>query len=353
MALYSNALSVIRQYLAASVGDNLVGQAGVTGANTTKINAPFLWQPDDYYNENFYEAYVYAGTNIGVTKRVTDWVLSTYLLTVHSAYNAACDATSYVELHKIFTEDEYRKAINLAIESLAGKYLIDIRDETTIRLTSTTDNLGNVVYTYEYALPLNMLYLHRVITEHGVGGYKLTGTITGTFTSGETVTGGTSGATGELAYAGSTYIRVRKVSGSFATGETATGGTSSATCSSITTVEGETAGSGKFEVEDTIDPRNYSIIKSYAPKLKLHEDYYSVDEDLYLRLEGQGSQDIVDSDIDVIYLPPDWIVNKAITFLPQNKIQSGKLEETYGKAVVVSAREPIKMPNPWSCRITE
>ena len=119
--MFENNLQVLRHYLSNSVGDLIYGQAGTTGATTTKIYAPFLWQPDDYYNNNKYEAYVYAGTNIGVTKRVTDWDLGTFLLTVHSAYAAACDATSYVELHHIFTEDDYRKAINLAIESLAGK----------------------------------------------------------------------------------------------------------------------------------------------------------------------------------------------------------------------------------------
>lgn len=353
MALFSNTLQVVRHYLSSAVGDLVYGQAGTTGATTTKIYAPFLAKPNDYFNDQYFEVYVYAGTNIGVTKRVTDWVLSTYLLTVHSAYSAACDATSYIELHHIFTEDEYRKAINLAIEGITKKYLVDIKDETTIRLTSTEDNLGNTVYTQEYALPTSMLYLERVITEEAVSGQKLTGTISGAFTDGEKVTGGTSGATGEMAYDSTTYIRLRKVSGTFVTGETATGGTSAKTCSAITAVESETAGGGRFLADDVIDPRNYSIIRSYPAKLKLHEDYYAIDEDLYLRLEGQGAQPTVDDDTDVIYLPPDWVVYKAITFLPQNQVQSNKLDEVYRRALVLSANEPRVWASPKSRRIVE
>lgn len=269
---YSNTLAQIRQVLAMLVGDNLMGQCGVTGADTTHTYAPFLWQLDDYYSENYYEVYVYAGTNIGVTKRVTDWVLSTYLLTVHSAYSVACNATSYIELHRIFTEDEYRKAINLAIESLAKNYLIDIKDESTITLVADT---------YEYALPLSMLYLHQVTTEYAKDG-------------------------------------------------------------------------GKFYESGIIDPRDWSIIKAYPPKLKLHRDYYSITAGKDLRLEGHGAQPVVDDDTDIIYLPTDWIVQKAITFLPSNKIQTNNLADTLRRAeMFVRLNEPRAWANPTARRIVE
>ena len=226
-----------------------MGNCGTTGATTTKIYAPFLYQPNDYYKDHKFNVYVYAGTNIGVDKRITDWDLSTYLLTVHSAYAAACNATSYIELHKIFLVDELNKAINLAIESIAGKYLIDIKDETTVLVADT----------YEYALPLSMLYIYRVITE-------------------------------------------------------------------------KTTAGGVFDVSDEVDPREWSIIKSYPPKLKLHEDYYSITAGKDLRLEGQGTQPIVDDDTDIIYLPTDWVVAEAILNLPQNKIQSNELAGTYAQA---------------------
>ena len=270
ISLYSNTLAVIRAYLSNAVGDLIAGQAGVTGADTTHIHAPFLSFPDDYYNHHYFEVYVYAGTNIGLTRQVIDWVLSTKLLEVHTAYPEACDATSYIELHRIFSIDDYNKAINLAIESLAGKYLIDVKDETVVLVADT----------YEYDLPLNFLYLHRVTTENEAGG-------------------------------------------------------------------------GRFYDSAVIDPRDWSIIKSYPPKLKLDRRYYSVTAGKDLRLEGQGSQDVVSADASLIYLPPDYIVNKAITFLPQEKIQANALKETYERALVMSARIPRNSPYPFSRGIVE
>jgi len=340
------------------VGDLETGQCGVTGATTTKIYASFLWKPDDYYNNNYYEVYVYAGTNIGVTKRVTDWVLSTtFLLTVHSAYAAACDATSYIELHRIFTEDEYRKAINLAIESAAGSYVVPLVDETTVKLASTTDNLSDTVYTYEYDLPTTMTHLHKVVLEDSGSGVKLTGTVSaGTWTAGETVTGNSSGATGEFAYDGTTYIRLRKVSGTFTTSDTATGGSSSETVSTITAVANDPAGLGTFS--KVIDPRNWTVVKAYptgTPSLKLNSDYMSFfDEDLYLRLEGHRRQPALTADTGICYLPPEWVVRKAITFLPEVKVISNNLDRTVANAYQWCERHPIfNAPNPFARKVME
>jgi hypothetical protein len=53
--------------------------------------------------------------------------------------------------------------------------------------------------------------------------------ITGVFDLGETVTGGTSSASGKVAWIGEGYVELVNVSGTFAAGETVTGGTSAAT----------------------------------------------------------------------------------------------------------------------------
>ncbi len=268
MALYSNTLQVLRHYLASAVNDLLYGQAGTTGATTTKNYLTFLYQADDYYQEHKYEAYVYLGTNIGLTRRATDWDLSGKLLTIHTAYPAACDATSYVELHHIFLEDEYRKAINLAIESLKENYLIDKIDETTTLVAST----------YEYTLPSDMLYVHKVTTEM-------------------------------------------------------------------------TADTGTFREINDIDPRDWDIISPRT--LKLRYGYYSPTAGKDLRIEGQGVQPKLTSDTDVCHLPPDWLVQKAITFLPQNKIQDNGLDATYRQAILSSIREPRINPNPRGIRVIE
>lgn len=269
MALYSNTLSVIRQYLSNAVGDLLYGQCGATGAEVNIIHAPFLWQPTDYYNEHKYEVYIYAGTNIGVTKRVTDWTLSTtHLLTVHSNYTVACDTTSYAELHRIFSEDDYRRAINLAIERLVGKYLIDKIDETVTLVADT----------YEYTLPTDMTYIHKVTTE-------------------------------------------------------------------------QTADTGKFYDSNEVDMRNWELISPRT--LKLNKSRYSITAGKDLRIEGQGRQATLAADTDVCYLPLDWLIQKAITFLPANKIQSNKLDETYRRALAISSIEPRNFPNPRAGRVIE
>ena len=268
MALFSNVLSVVRQYLSAAVGDLIMGTAG-SGTSTTLVST-MLRQADDYYNDHKYRCYIYEGTNIGEEREVSDWVLSTHTLTLDPAFSSAIDNTSKYELHHIFTEAELRKAINLAIESLAGKYLVDLRDETTVLVADT----------YEYALPTSFLYLYRIITE-------------------------------------------------------------------------KTADGGVFNASDEIDPRNWDIIRSYPPKLKLHESYYSVSAGKDLRIEGYGSQPIISADTDTIYLPPDWLIQKAITFLPQTKIQSGKLDEVYRRALLTSAREPRSQVDPRTRRVIE
>jgi len=269
MALFSNTLSAVRQHLSAAVGDLITGTAD-SGTSTTIVHT-MLRKGDDYYNEHHYRSYIYGGTNIGEEREVSDWDLTTNTLTLAPAYTAAIDLTSLYELHYIFTEDEYRKSINMAIESIAGKYLIDLIDETTIELSTGT---------YEYALPTSFLYLYKVITE-------------------------------------------------------------------------ETAAGGVFNEADEVDFRAYTIIKAYAPEMKLHESRYSIGDGKFLRLEGQGAQAKVTADTDGIYLPLDWVVQKAITFLPQNKIQSNKLDNTYRQALILAANEPRAYPHPKAKRIVE
>ena len=350
MALFSSATSVIRQRIARLVDDCILATVS-SGSTTTAVLATtdppqFLEQDDDYFNLQKYEVYCYEGTNIGQAVLASDWVKSTHTLTVKPTQASAYATSSKLELHRLFAASEYLNAINLAISLYARKYLLDLKDETTITLVQGLTNDGDDIYTYEYALPLSLLYLQRVTTEGFETGKKLTGTISGAFTLGETVTGGTSGATGILSYgpAGGTYILVREVSGTFVTGETATGGTSGKTCSSITAIADEDVGDGKFETGDTVDPQDYTIIKSYPPKLKFHEVFYSVIGDLRIRLEGQGSQAEVSSDTDNIFLPPDDFCQVAVTFLPFSKIESNNLLNTFQQCMRTRDRVQIISP---------
>ncbi len=352
MALFSNTLAVIRQYVSTLVGDAIIGTADSGSVNT--IVHGMLRGADDYYLDHKYRAYIYNGPGIGEEREVSDSTVSNTTLVFTPVFSNAITNVSQYELHYKFTSDDFLTAINMAIASLANTYLVPLIDETTISLTSTTDNLGNVVHTFEYALPATMVYLHRIITEEKVSGKKLTGTVSGTFVAGETVTGGTSGAKGEFTYQGTTYIRVRKVSGSFAVGENTSGSTAS--CNTLTAVANEIAGGGRWLDQDEIDPRSWSIVKTYpsgTPELLIDKRYYSVDEDLYLRLEGQRSQPALTADTDACYLPLDWIVQKAITCLPHSKIQSNELTETYRQAMVMSSKEPRNYPHPRAVQVVE
>ncbi|KKL24526.1 hypothetical protein LCGC14_2414450 [marine sediment metagenome] len=275
MALFSNTLPILRQALASAVGDLLYGQCGTSGATTTKIYAPFLWKADDYYNDHNYEVYVYAGTNIGVTKRITDWDLGTFLATVHSAYGAACDATSYIELSRIFTEDEKRKALNRVIEFLADDYMLDGATVTTTLATTT----------YEYAMPTStneFQYVHRITRETAAAG-------------------------------------------------------------------------GVYADANIVDPDFYKfILVGTASYIKFDERKYKIpagDNGKDLRIEGQRRQVTLSSDTSTCYLPFDWLIAKAITYLPTNKIESEKLTKTFELASAFVANVPLRGAYPKSKRV--
>ena len=256
--------------MSSQVGDLILSTAATPLGSTYYVDS-LLLKAEDYYNEHQYTAYCYSGTAIGQERKVYDWVYANRTLTFNPEFSPALVEDDAFELHYIFTEVEYRRAINLAIEALAGKYLVDIIDDTTITLVADT---------YEYLLPTSMLYLTKVTTEHD--------------------------AAGDI-----------------------------------------------FYDTDVVDSRDWSIIKAYPPYLKLRYGYYSITADKDLRLEGQGTQPLVDDDTDVIYLPPDWLVQKAITFLPQGKIQSNELDATYRQALILSAKEPRVWPNPRAQRVVE
>lgn len=73
---------------------------------------------------------------------------------------------------------------------------------------------------------------------------KLTGTISGALTVGETVTGQTSGVTATLVYSGATYIVVKNATGDFTDGEDVDG--AAQTCDDLTAIAYEADGTGYF-----------------------------------------------------------------------------------------------------------
>jgi len=318
--------------------------AASTATLATTDPPQFYGKPDDYFNLHHYEVYCYSGTNIGASRLVSDF--ASYVVTVKPDAASSYDTSSLLEFHNVFYVSELRDAINRGIAFYAEKYFIDLSDSTTITLTRTERNdvADSYINTYEYALPTDALHIGRVITEGSVSGVKLTGTITDALTLDEQVLGGTSGATGLVSYSGSTYIRVREVDGTFEEDETATGQTNGKTCSSITAVDNETAGDGKFPLGNIVDPRDYTILKAYAPKIKFDERQYNIVEDLRIKLKYQGSQAAIDSDTDNIFLPPHELIEVAATFLPFSKIESNNLAATFDKCLKTRARVEARPP---------
>lgn len=335
MALYSEYEYVIRQRLSRMFDDCVLCTVSAGAASTATIatTSPpqYYAQPDDYFNKLWYEVYCYYGTNIGETRVASDF--ASYVITVSPDAPSAYDTTSLLEFHNIFYVVELRDAINQAIALYAKKYLIDLDNTITLTRTERNDVADSYINTYEYALPTDALYIHRVTTEGSVSGVKLTGTISDTFTLGEVVEGDSSGATGLVSYSGATYIRVREVDGTFEGAETATGADSSETCSTITAVDDEPVGNGKFPSGNVVDPRDYTILKAYAPKIKFDERHYNVVEDLRIKLEYQGSQAAIDSDTDNIFLPSYEFTEVAATFLPFSKIESNNLTAKFNQCL--------------------
>ncbi|KKM93631.1 hypothetical protein LCGC14_1206380 [marine sediment metagenome] len=267
MALYSNTLYSLRQHLSSMVGDLIRGDA--SGGSVTDLDDASLLKGNDYYSDRKYRCYIYdaSGSILGQERVVTDSTGTQLILS--PAYSSAVTANNKYELHHIFTAAEYLKAINLAIDSVAdGEYLIPKIDTTTIPLVADT---------YEYTLPTDMFYIHRI------------------------------------------------------TNETTT---------------------GKWEKQDVIDPFHYDFIS--PRKVKFDENRFSIEVGTSLRLEGQGKQDTVSLDATTVLLPTDWLVQKAITFLPRSKIESNKLDDTFRRAELFVLQHPAtNWPEPTAQKVIE
>lgn len=275
MAFYSTTLAVMRQRLSSAVGDLIMGTFN-TGTTSTGVDGA-LYNPkwaNDYFNNHGYKAYIYQGTYIGYETWISDWDLATTTLTFSPAFSTAVDATSKYELHRVFTEDDYRKAINGAIEFLADDYLLDAVYVNTTLATET----------YEYAMPISteFQYVHRI------------------------------------------------------TKETASGG-------------------AVFADVYMINPDFYKFtLVGDASYLKFDEGKYKIpsgDSGKDLRIEGQKRQAALTSDTSICYLPPDFIIAKAITLLPYEKIQSNNLDRTLEIAINSIGNIPYRTPYPSSKRV--
>lgn len=351
MAVHRNYNYEIRHWIASTLGDLWLGTVDSSADASTITVASLIPGYDD--NDNFFNRfnfYCYEGTNVGDELIVDTWTNSSHELTLTPDASASFDTDSKFELHRLFTKSDYERAINMAIEDTQGM-LWEARDDTTVVLVEDETNDGDDLCTYEYTLPTTFQGVYRVIKEGWEAGKKLSGTVSTDLTLGEQVVGSSSSATGIVSYSTTDgYILIREVDGTFETGENAVGQTSGNSCSSITSIEDEEVGDGKFERKDILDPRDWTLLKADTEKIKFDERYVSIVGDLRIRLLGYARQAQVSNDTDYIYTPPKWIIERAIMYLPMQKCQQEWFYRRQQQATQVSQRVPSVVPN-WQTKM--
>jgi len=159
MALYSTTFSELIERVYRLVGDWAEGTA-TGGSTTTIIDTTNRLEQDDYWNDLNAFAWVHDGAAAGDWRKVTDFVNSSATLTVPTMTSTGVAATNTYSLHSMFTIDEVKKAINMAIDQVAGECLEHELDQATITLAAST---------YEYALPSDCLVLYGVTQANAAG----------------------------------------------------------------------------------------------------------------------------------------------------------------------------------------
>lgn len=153
---------------------------------------------------------------------------------------------------------------------------------------------------------------------------KLTGTITGTLAVGDTVTGGTSGATGKIAFVGSGYIELCNVAGTFQASEEIyeTAGTNYITPSGVEILE------------DVV------LTDSTGATRRVNGTDYSIDPDYgYVRKLSAGSivaGDVVSYDYEAVNKEYTWAmsggsVTKKFIFVSDKDDQGPRTRWTFHK----------------------
>ncbi len=157
MAIYSSARYTLRHKVSRMANDLILGTVS-SPASGTFVCATRDWEkPDDYFND-WIQMFCYSGTGVGTDGNPTEWVNSTHTLTFLPA--ATLTSGDLVEMHQRFTTDEYNQYINLAIDMVATKALLNKVDES---ITLVTD-------TYQYTISTQFLYIDKIELESDTSG---------------------------------------------------------------------------------------------------------------------------------------------------------------------------------------
>jgi hypothetical protein len=148
-----------RAQLLADIADQYGNYLSITptsGSTTTVVDTADLYQPDDYWVNHYAYVLTDAGgasaAPEGEERAITDFVQSTYTLTVAPAFSAAVAAGDTVELLPL-QRSVYERAINNAVEAAAETWPVIAVD------TSTVTKAAN---DYDYTLPTDIVRLLSV-----------------------------------------------------------------------------------------------------------------------------------------------------------------------------------------------
>ncbi len=150
MGVYSKYLYQLVQSVAYSLDDCRTVTAEANSTNT-KFICSYLTEGDDFFNG--WDLHIFAGTNAGTTRKVSDFYEQTAV--VKPAFTSSLAINSQGEFHRMFTYAQYVDAINRAVEMGRNAYLLDKKDET---VTLTTD-------VYEYSIPSGFRYICNIWLE--------------------------------------------------------------------------------------------------------------------------------------------------------------------------------------------
>jgi len=158
----ADALYNVRHNLANLLGDRLVVStaSGATTQGTVLIDSVALIDPDDDWNGAY--CYIYEGRGIGQERVVSDYVQSTKVLTLATAWATTPGTDSKYELHRAYSVlQHYNPMIKMAFQSRRKRTLLAKNDETVAMAAST----------YHYTIPAGFVAINEVWKEDAAGDF--------------------------------------------------------------------------------------------------------------------------------------------------------------------------------------
>ena len=316
MAIYSTTRIVVRHRLSQLMHDFLLGTVS-SAASGSFVCALTGWErPDDHFNK-WLEVYDYSGTGAGTSGKPTNWVNSTHTLTFLPA--ATLTADDLVEMHRLFTVEEYNNAINLSIDEAADESLVHLVDENVVLKTNV----------YKYAFSTQFLWINEIrMEDNGRGVSTLDGAVAAS--AGALVVA--SGEGDLFPSSGSFPIKINdefmlctsRASDTLTVTRGRRGSTAAAHASGDAVAQW-----GLFTEQDPIDPSCWRVVHKDTIMVEFVKELWSPTNDRLLRITGLAAPSTLDTDTEATPINPMFLVQQAGAFLHQSRIQGSDEEKKY------------------------